>query len=255
MTRAIAGRSTRGRPGRSAPAGMILGVAHKKGTFITFEGLDGCGKSTQAERLATRLKEQGFSVIVTREPGGTAAGERIRQLLLDTRTSGIHPLTELTLMFAARAQHVEEVIRPALEAGRMVICDRFTDSSEAYQGGGRNLGRTLVVELDRLLSGGLRPDLTILMDSDIAACLERARRRNQVRTSAEASNENRFELENRAFFSRVHAAYLEIAKREPERVFLVDARGTSDQTHTRILEIVSSRLGLNVSSKKAQNSS
>ena len=101
----------------------------------------------------------------------------------------------------------------------------------------------------------MRPDLTILMDSDIAAGLERARRRNQVRTSAEASDENRFELENRAFFSRVHAAYLEIRKREPERVFLVDARGTSDQTHARILEIVSSRLGLNVSSKKAQNSS
>ena len=228
-------------------------MAHKRAAFITFEGLDGCGKSTQVERLAACFVEQGFSVLVTREPGGTANGERIRQLLLDTRTARLAPLTELALMFAARVQHVEELIRPALDAGQMVICDRFTDSSEAYQGGGRRLGKMLVLELHRLLCGDLQPDLTILMDSDITASVARARRRNQARTANQDSDENRFELENRAFFARVQAAYLEIAKREPQRVFLVDARGTADQTHTKILEVVSSKLGLNIFSKKAQN--
>ncbi|MBV9341867.1 MAG: dTMP kinase [Acidobacteria bacterium] len=228
-------------------------MAHKRAAFITFEGLDGCGKSTQVERLAACFVEQGFSVLVTREPGGTANGERIRQLLLDTRTARLAPLTELALMFAARVQHVEELIRPALDAGQMVICDRFTDSSEAYQGGGRRLGKMLVLELHRLLCGDLQPDLTILMDSDITASVGRARRRNQARTANQDSDENRFELENRAFFARVQAAYLEIAKREPQRVFLVDARGTADQTHTKILEVVSSKLGLNIFSKKAQN--
>lgn len=240
-------------PGRLVPAVMILGVARKQAAFITFEGLDGSGKSTQVERLAAKLREQGLSVVLTREPGGTATGERVRQLLLDTRTAGLNPLTELALMFAARTQHVEEVIRPALEAGQTVISDRFTDSSEAYQGGGRKLGRSLVLELHRLLCGGLEPDLTILMDSDIGASLERARRRNQIRVGTEAADENRFELENRDFFTRVHAAYMEIAQREPGRVFLVDARGTPDQTHAKILEIVSGKLGLNVSSKRAQN--
>ena len=228
-------------------------MAHKRAAFITFEGLDGCGKSTQVERLAACFVEQGFSLLVTREPGGTANGERIRQLLLDTRTARLAPLTELALMFAARVQHVEELIRPALDAGQMVICDRFTDSSEAYQGGGRRLGKMLVLELHRLLCGDLQPDLTILMDSDITASVGRARRRNQARTANQDSDENRFELENRAFFARVQAAYLEIAKREPQRVFLVDARGTADQTHTKILEVVSSKLGLNIFSKKAQN--
>jgi dTMP kinase len=230
---------------------MISSVTPRRGTFITFEGLDGCGKSTQLERLAAKLEAQGLSLVTTREPGGTATGEKIRQLLLDTRTSGLDPMSELALMFASRVQHIHEAIQPALAAGHVVLCDRFTDSSEAYQGGGRKLGSGRVLELHRVLCGDLKPDLTILMDSDVAASVERARRRNQARTNADNSDESRFERENRAFFTRVRAAYLEIAKREPQRVVVVDARGTPDQTHAKILEIVSRKLGLTNSRVKA----
>jgi len=223
---------------------MISWVSSRGGKFITFEGLDGCGKSTQMERLARRLRKQELSVTVTREPGGTAAGEKIRQLLLDTRTSGLAPMAELALMFAARAQHAEEVILPALAAGQIVLCDRFTDSSEAYQGGGRKLGSQPVHDLHHALVGDLQPDLTILMDSDVAASVERARRRNRAHIKTRTSDENRFERENRAFFTRVRATYLDIAKREPGRVALVDARGTPDQTHAKILEIVRRKLHL-----------
>jgi dTMP kinase len=228
----------------SIAAAIIVCVSSRRGTFITFEGLDGCGKSTQLERLAQRLRADGFAVKVTREPGGTATGEKIRQLLLDTRTAGLDPLAELALMFASRAQHLAEIILPALGKGEIVLCDRFSDSSEAYQGGGRKLGSRTVLELHRVLWGDLKPDLTILMDSEVAASVERARRRNQARISAAEADENRFERENRAFFERVRAAYLEIARREPERVKLVDARGTPDQTHAKIMEIVSGKLGI-----------
>ena len=162
-------------------------------------------------------------------------------------------MAELTLMFASRVQHIEEVIKPVLASGQILLCDRFTDSSEAYQGGGRNLGSKPVLELHRVLCGDLRPDLTILMDSDAAASVERARRRNQARSKPDTSDENRFEQENRAFFDRVHSAYLEIARREPERVFVVDARGTPDQTHAKILEIVRTKLALAQNSEKVHN--
>src|SRR5438874_5206767 len=218
-----------------------------RGKFITFEGLDGCGKSTQAEKLATVLREQGFQVLVTREPGGTATGEKIRHLLLDTSTAGLSPFAELALMFASRAQHIEEVIQPALTQGQLVLCDRFTDSTEAYQGGGRKLGSEPVLALHRILFGDLKPDLTILMDSDIAASVERARRRNKAQAGKNGrgrNDENRFEQESRAFFGRVRLKYLEIAAREPQRVQVVDARGSADDTHRKILEIVSRKLKL-----------
>ena len=224
-----------------------------RGKFVTFEGLDGAGKSTQLERLARKLRADGLSVVVTREPGGTEAGDKIRRLLLDTETSGLTPMAELALMFASRAQHIAEVILPGVEAGQTVLSDRFIDSSEAYQGGGRRLGSQPVLELHRILCGDLKPDLTILMDSDVDASVERARRRNRVRSSSQISPEGRFERENRAFFTRVRHAYLEIARREPERVAVVDARGTPDETHTKILEIVRGRLGLEGLSKRAQN--
>ena len=219
-------------------------MTSRRGTFITFEGLDGCGKSTQLERLAEKLRHAELSVTATREPGGTATGEKIRQLLLDTRTAGLDPAAELALMFASRAQHLAEIILPALAKGNVVLCDRFTDSSEAYQGGGRKLGSAPVLELHRVLCGDLKPDLTILMDSDVAASVERARRRNKAKISADQADENRFEQENRAFFTRVRSTYLEIAKREPERVAVVDARGTPDQTHATIMEIVNTKLKL-----------
>jgi dTMP kinase len=226
-------------------------VAARRGTFITFEGLDGCGKSTQLERLATKLREADIAVTATREPGGTATGNKIRELLLDTRTGNLDPMAELALMFASRAQHLSEVILPALAIGKTVLCDRFTDSSEAYQGGGRKLGSEPVLELHRVLCGGIKPDLTILMDSDVAASVQRARRRNKAQVSSDATDENRFETENRAFFTRVRAAYLEIATREPERVVVVNARGTPDQTHSKIVEMVFTKLGL--APKKVQN--
>jgi dTMP kinase len=213
-----------------------------RGRFVTFEGLDGCGKSTQAERLAVALRAQGLSVVVTREPGGTDTGEKIRHLLLDTATSSLSPQAELALMFASRAQHIKEVIQPALAEGRVVLCDRFTDSTEAYQGGGRKLGSEPVLEMHRILCGDLQPELTILMDSDVAASVERARRRNKTHASRTKSDENRFEQENRAFFGRVRTAYLAIAAREPERVVVVDARGTAQETHAQIMEVVRRKL-------------
>jgi dTMP kinase len=215
-----------------------------RGRFITFEGLDGCGKTTQLEKLGRVLRKEGLHFVATREPGGTPAGEVIRNLLLDTATIGLSPWTELCLMFTSRVQHLAEIIQPALEKGDIVLCDRFTDSTEAYQGGGRKLGSKPVLELHRILCRNLQPDLTIMMDSDIANSVERARRRNQARLEAGEIDQGRFERENRAFFGRVRHAFLEVAKREPKRVFLVDARGTPDETHAKIMEAVRQRLKL-----------
>ena len=217
--------------------------AHR-GKFITFEGLDGSGKSTQLEKLARVLRAHGSSVVLTREPGGTATGEKVRGLILDTATSNLSSLAELALMFASRAQHIQEVIHPAMTHGKVVLCDRFTDSTEAYQGGGRKLGSKPVLALHRILCGNLQPDLTILLDSDVAASVARARRRNEAKGAGSRghADENRFEQENRAFFTRVRNAYLAIARREPSRVVMVDARGTPAETHARILEIVKKRV-------------
>ena len=227
---------------------MLCVPSHsQRGRFITFEGLDGCGKSTQMAKLAAVLTAQGLPVVATREPGGTATGEKIRQLLLDTNTSSLAPFAELALMFAARAQHIAQVIQPALAEGRIVLCDRFTDSTEAYQGGGRKLGSEVVLALHRILCGSLRPELTILMDSDVAMSVDRARRRNKTQAGKNnrgKSDENRFEQESRAFFGRVRSAYLAIAAREPQRVVLVDARGTPSETHRKIVEVVRRKLKL-----------
>jgi len=214
-------------------------VTSRRGKFITIEGLDGCGKSTQLERLAAALRNQGVDVVTTREPGGTPLGEKIRAVLLDSRTAGVDPWAELALMFAARAQHIAEVIAPALAAGRFVLCDRFTDSSEAYQGGGRKLGSEPVLALHRTLCGDLQPDLTILMDSEVAASVERARRRNLQK--GVAVDENRFESESRAFFQRVRDKFLEIAKRDAQRVVVVNARKQPDPVSAEILAAVRER--------------
>ena len=176
-------------------------------------------------------------------------GDKIRQILLDSATSDLSPLAELALMFASRAQHIQEVIQPALDKGSIVLCDRFTDSTEAYQGGGRKLGSKPVLELHRILCGGLQPDLTILMDSDAAASVERARRRNKDRSAAtqqKENDENRFEKENRVFFELVHDAFLAIAAREPQRVVVVNARGTVEETHAKILEAVRHKLKMKI---------
>ena len=218
----------------------------QRGKFITIEGLDGCGKSTQLEKLAKVLRADGISVVVTREPGGTATGEKIRRVVLDTGTANLSPMSELALMFASRAQHIKEVIQPALAEGKVVLCDRFTDSTEAYQGGGRRLGSEPVLALHRILCGNIQPELTIFMDSDATASVERARRRNQKGSGSKRadSDENRFEQESRAFFGRVRSAYLEIARREPQRVAVIDARGASTETHSQIVALVRRKLRL-----------
>lgn len=218
----------------------------RRGKFITFEGLDGTGKSTQMRKLAAVVRAAGHKVVETREPGGTPTGEKIRKVLLDSGTAGLSPLAEMALMFASRAQHIAGVIEPALAAGSIVLCDRFTDSTEAYQGSGRKLGSAGVRELHRVLCGNLQPDLTILLDSDASASVGRARRRNKrvSKSASHSHDENRFEQETRSFFARVHEGYLAIAKREPGRVVMVDARGTPGQTHQRILEVVHKKLKL-----------
>ena len=220
-----------------------------RGKFITFEGLDGSGKSTQIEKLARSLRAHGLSVTVTREPGGTAAGEKIREVLLHSATSGLSPLTEMALMFASRAQHIHEIILPALAEGRIVLCDRFTDSTEAYQGAGRKLGTRPVLQLHEILCGNLQPDLTVLLDNEVAFTVERARRRNRKHKGGRSEkgsgkDENRFEQENRAFFGRIRHAYLAIAAREPQRVHVVNARGTPNETHAVIMELVRKKLKL-----------
>lgn len=216
----------------------------RRGKFITFEGLDGSGKSTQMRKLAAALREAGHKVVETREPGGTATGEKIRKVLLDSGTAGLSPLAEMALMFASRAQHIAEVIEPGVAAGAIVLCDRFTDSTEAYQGSGRKLGSEAVLELHRVLCGGLQPELTILLDSNPHASVDRARRRNQrdSKAAGRGHDENRFERETRAFFGRVREGFAAIAKREPGRVVVVDARGTPGQTHGKILEVVRKKL-------------
>jgi dTMP kinase len=212
----------------------------KNGHFITFEGLDGCGKSTHLEKLAAVLRAEGVEVLTTREPGGTEMGEQIRGIILDSRTRGMAPLAELALMFAARAQHISEVILPALNGGSWVLCDRFTDSSEAYQGAGRQLGVESVLTLHRVLCLGLQPELTLLLDNDVAASVARARRRNV--TAPGTADENRFEQENRAFFERVHQQFLAIAHRDVERVAVIDARRPVEAVHNDVVAAVRLRL-------------
>jgi dTMP kinase len=215
-----------------------------RGLFITLEGLDGSGKTTQIKRLAAWLKERNPAAepVLTRQPGGTRTGDRIRALVLDSRSTGLAPMTEMALMFADRAQAIAEVIQPALDAGRIVICDRFTDSTEAYQGGGRELGSAPVLELHRLLCGNLQPDLTLLLLPTLEFSLVRARRRNQHVETNTGLNETRFEQEQDAFFTRVWRKYREIAAREPARVVLIEGDLSIDEVHEQIVATVSAKL-------------
>lgn len=193
----------------------------KRGPFITFEGLDGSGKSTQLRLLAARLREHGHKVLETREPGGTPLGEEIRRLALEEREEAPAPRAELGLMFAARADHCARRIEPARAQGIWVLCDRFTDASEAYQGAGRGLGGELVRQLHRVLCPESWPDLTFFLDVEIATCLERSRQRLR----REASKEGRFESETEEFFRKVRDGYLEIQRREPARFRIIAAEG------------------------------
>jgi dTMP kinase len=213
-----------------------------RGLFITLEGLDGSGKTTQIKRLAAWIERRGINPVLTRQPGGTATGDRIRALLLDSGSTPLAPMTEMALMFADRAQAIAEVIEPALAAGRIVLCDRFTDSTEAYQGGGRQLGSEQVLSLHRLICGGIQPDLTLLLLPSLEASLARARRRNERHAAQTGQDENRFEQEQTEFFRRVWEKYREIARREPDRVTLIEGNLTIDEVHEQIIEAVSERL-------------
>jgi dTMP kinase len=213
-----------------------------RGLFITFEGLDGSGKTTQIKRLTAWMQKRGITPVVTRQPGGTATGDRIRALLLDSGSTPVAPMTEMALMFADRAQAIAEVIEPALASGQIVLCDRFTDSTEAYQGGGRELGSELVLALHRIVCGNLRPDLTLLLLPSLERSLERARRRNERQIEQDGCNENRFEQEQDAFFGRIRNAYKAIAVREPDRVALIEGNLSIDEVHEQVVEAVAERL-------------
>jgi dTMP kinase len=215
-----------------------------RGLFITLEGLDGSGKTTQIRRLAVWLEKRGLAPVITRQPGGTTIGDRIREILLDARSIDLAAMTEMALMFGDRAQAIAEVIQPALDEGKVVVCDRFTDSTEAYQGGGRGLGSATVLELHRVVCGNLQPDLTLLLLPSFDASLARARRRNTRDEAQTGKNENRFELEQDAFHRRVWEKYREIATRDSDRVVLIQGDLGIDEIHEQIVEAVAERLVL-----------
>ena len=217
-----------------------------RGYFITFEGLDGSGKTTQLRRLATHLESEGHKVVTLRQPGGTVLGDRIRSILLDSKSEAtlgpIAPAAEMALMFADRAQSIAEIILPALNAGSIVLCDRYTDSSEAYQGGGRQLGSERILAMHRAACDNLQPDLTILLLPSLEASLRRARRRNQRHVQQQGTDENRFERESDDFYLRIYRKYEEIAAREPHRVIAIRDDATIDQIQIIIREIVALRI-------------
>jgi dTMP kinase len=205
-----------------------------RGRFITFEGIDGSGKTTQMRMLAERLRRQGREVLETVEPGGTAVGTQIRRILLDSANQDLRPTTELLLYFASRAQNVEQCIIPALCSGKIVLCDRFTDSTLAYQGFARGLGEDAVLALDRIACRGLTPDLTLLVDLDIDTGLARA----QLRNTGTAGAETRMDDQSREFHRKVREAYLKLAKQYADRFRIIDGRGAPDEVAARVWESV-----------------
>jgi dTMP kinase len=207
-----------------------------KGCFITFEGIEGSGKSTQIRLVSDYIKKAGIKHIVTREPGGTELGNRLRQLVLIPRFKSLNPYTELCIMLAARADHVDKVINKNLEKGIWVLCDRFTDATVAYQGGGRGLDWELLKKLNRKVALGIRPDLTILLDLPVKKGLTRAKKRLSKVDSK--YRESRFENEKTRFHEKVRAAYLRLCKEEPSRIKLVDATLGIDEIAARIRKII-----------------
>lgn len=213
-----------------------------RGVFVTFEGLEGSGKSTQISLLRTRLREGGVAVVVTREPGGTALGRRLRAILLESPGAPIAPVTEMLLYAADRAQHVTEVLLPALERRAVVLCDRYLDATLAYQGEARGLGAEAVLRLHARSPLDLRPDRTVLLDMEPAEALARARGRNERRGSER--DEGRFEAETLDFHRRVREAYLDLARAEPERFRIVPASGEASQVHARVARALADALPL-----------
>jgi dTMP kinase len=210
-----------------------------KGTFITFEGIEGSGKSTQIALLANYLATRGVRHVLTREPGGTLIGDQVRKILLDPANRSLDPAAELLLYAASRAQHLHEVIIPALVGGVNVLCDRFSDATLAYQGYGRGLNIEMIRALDRIVTAGMRPDLTLLFDIEAALGIARARGRNNSRgLEAEA----RFENEELAFHERVRHGYLALVAQEPDRIRVVDASPSAEAIQATVRKIVDERL-------------
>lgn len=205
------------------------------GAFITFEGIDGSGKSTQVRMLSSVLRLRGMDVVQTREPGGTPLGARLREALLDAQEQ-VDPLAELLLYAADRAQHVRALLLPALAAGRVVLSDRYADATVAYQGAGRGFEPSLVDEVVGLATGGLKPDLTLLFDLSVAESCKRSRQR--MTPAGESDPCDRLELETENFHTRVRDAYLKIAQAEPERVRVLDASLSVEEIHAHVLDIV-----------------
>ncbi len=208
-----------------------------RGRFITFEGGEGVGKTTQLARVATWLQARSVQVVCTREPGGTPRAERLRHVLLDRDEEPMPESCELLLMFAARATHLANLVRPSMDRGAWVLCDRFTDATYAYQGGGRGVPRRDIDALVGIVHPDLQPDLTILLDAPVATGLGRAQTRNG------ADGPDRFEAERREFFERVRSTYLDRAAREPRRFRVVDATGTVDAVERAIRASLEDLLG------------
>lgn len=208
-------------------------MAKQRGLFITIEGGEGVGKSTNLEVLKTFLREHGVEHIQTREPGGTLIAEQIRDLLLSKQSEPFDPTAELLLIFAARAQHLNQLIAPTLDSGKWVLCDRFTDATYAYQGAGRKLDTSLIARLEELVQKSLRPDLTIILDLDPEIGLERARLRGEL---------DRIESEQLSFFRSVRESYLSIAERDQSRCVIIDAAQDKEQVSTQLRQALISRL-------------
>lgn len=204
-------------------------MTNNRGKFITIEGTEGVGKSTNIEFIKQYFVQKNIPLTITREPGGTPLAEEVRDLLLKNRSEKMDETAELLLVFAARAQHIENVILPALDCGNWVLCDRFTDATYAYQGGGRGLSLSLIKELEKKVQKGLQPDLTFLLDIDVKAGLERAAARAAL---------DRFEQEKVEFFERVREAYLSRASDNPQRFFVVDARQPLTKVQSTIKEFL-----------------
>lgn len=212
-----------------------------RGKLITFEGIDGCGKSTQMRLLERYLAERGFTVVPTREPGGTVLGKKIRSALLDGGEGSVEPLAELLLYAADRAHHVRRVIMPALNEGKVVLSDRFYDATTVYQGYARGFDLTLVNQLNELATGGLKPDLTLLFDLDVETGLKRTLKRG-AGTGAEAAQPDRLDQEPMTFHEQVRAAYLEIAAREPQRFRVIPAAGSVEETFELVIKEIQNLL-------------
>ena len=206
-----------------------------RGRFLTIEGIEGVGKTTQVARLSKDLAERGIAHVVTREPGGTPLAERIRDLVLNARDEALPPVAELLLMFAARATHLANHIEPNLRAGKWVVCDRFTDATYAYQGGGRGMEPNHIRQLETLVQGSRRPDLTVLLDAPVEQAMQRARQRNAGAAA------DRFESERMDFFERVRHAYRTRAAAEPDRIAVIDAGQSADRVAAGIIDELKAR--------------